>query len=490
MKISKRFLGAVTSAVCTLTACVGAMSFGVSASEVTVGDLTCETYSDHVEVTGCSSSATTVVIPSEVQSLPVTVIASSAFYDCDSLSQVTIPDSITSIGSSAFYGCSSLQSATIPSSVKSVGSNAFTNTAIISAQDGPVYYVSNWAVYSANATAVTIKSGTTGIADSTFYNCGLETVSIPSTVSTIGNNAFASNSQIRTLTIPSGVKTVGSSAFKDCSSLLTVTIGDTVTSIGSRAFYNCESLSNIKIPNSVTSVGSDAFAYTSDYNKQTGPEIYIDKWVVNCLDSTENLAVKIKNGTKGIADYAFANKEFVISASIPSGVVTVGSNAFNNCTALSQLTLPDTLTTINDYAFAYTRIPSVVVPASVTSIGFAAFNGCSNMSDITISNPKCAIYDSSITIDSGAKMHVAEASTAYDYAIKYGRSFDYVTQQVGKVGDVTGDGVVNLYDIIAICKHIMGMQTLTIEQQAVADYTGDGKIDLYDAIAMAKFLMS
>lgn len=489
MKISKRFLGAVTSAVCTLTACVGAMSFGASASTVTVGSLTCETYSDHVVVTDCDKTATTVVIPSEVQSLPVTAIAASAFENCDSLSQVTIPDSITSIGAEAFYGCSNLQSATIPSSVNSVGSSAFNGTAIVAAQAGPVYYVSNWAVYSASATAVTIKSGTTGIADSTFYNCGLETVSIPSTVSTIGNSAFARNDQIRTLTIPSGVKTVGNSAFEDCSSLLNVTIGDTVTSIGAEAFYECGSLSNIKIPNSVTTVGRDAFAYTSDYNKQAGPEIYIDKWVVNCLDSTENLAVKIKSGTKGIADYAFADKEFVISASIPSGVVTVGSNAFYYCTALSQLTLPDTLTTINDYAFAYTRIPNAVVPASVTNIGYAAFSGCSNMSDITISNPKCAIYDSSSTIYSGAKMHVAEASTAYDYAIKYGRSFDYVTQQVGKLGDVTGDGEVNLYDIIAICKHIMGMQTLTIEQQAVADYNGDSKIDLYDAIAMAKFIM-
>lgn len=489
LKITKRILSAITSAVCTFTVCTAALSMGVSAAVGTVGDMTYFAYEDHVEITDCDASAATVVVPEEILNLPVTVIQSNAFEDCTALTQVTVPSSVTTIGDSAFYNCTSLNSITLPDSVTSVGQAAFYNTYIVNQQTGPVYYVSNWVVDSDSATAVEIKSGTVGIADASFYGCGLETVSIPSTVKTVGNAAFAKNTNIREVTVPSGVVSIGYGSFRDCTSLLKISLPSTLTTIGAHAFDKCTSLSGIKIPASVNKIGADAFAYTADYKSQLGPVIYIDSWVVNCLNSQENLAVSINAGTKGIADCTFQDKEFVISATIPSGVKTVGDYAFSGCTSLSQLSLPSTLTTIGSYAFADTRIPSITVPASVTSIGYAAFYNCTNLADITIMNAGCTIYDSPSTIYEGAKMHVADKSTAYNYAIKYNRSFDYVTSVVAKPGDVNGNGECDLYDVIEICKSFMGMVTLTNEQKTVADYNNDGKIDLYDAIAVAKLLM-
>lgn len=491
MKFNKRFFSALTSAVCTLSVCASAMSIGVSAATGTSDVLEYTSYEDHVVITGCESTAKSATIPSEILNLPVTAIASSAFEDCAALTQVTIPDSVTSIGDYAFYNCTALQSVSIPASVTSVGSSAFWNTYILNQQDGPVYYISSWAVDSASsATAVEIKDSTTGIANGAFANGNLETVSIPATVKTIGDAAFANNDNIREVTIPSGVVTLGNYAFNSCESLLKATMPSTLKTIGQGAYSECTSLKDIKIPSSVTEIGADAFEYTADYKSQLGPVIYIDSWAVNCLDSTENLAVDLKSGTKGIADGTFNGMTKVVSATIPAGVVTVGDYAFNGCTALSQLSLPSTLTTIGDYAFCETRIPSIVVPSSVTSIGDRAFYGCTNLSDITINNAGCAIYDSPFTIYSGAKMHVAENSTAYNYAIKYERSFDYETSSATLIGDVNASGGYDLQDVILICKNLLGSVTFTAEQSKAADVNGNNKVDLQDAIAVAKLMLA
>lgn len=486
MKSTKRFLSALTSAVCTLSACASVLTINVSAAS---GDIKYKEYDNYVSVIGCDTTSTNASIAKTYLDKPVTVIEDDAFVGCTALTQVDIPETVTDIGNSAFNGCTELKAVSLPASVKNVGADAFKNTGIVNSQTGPVYYVSAWAVDCDSATAVEIKSGTTGIADSTFEGCGLQTVSIPATVKTIGDVAFAGNSEIREVSIPEGVETLGSYAFYDCSSLLKVTMPSTLTTIGTAAYLDCSALKNIKIPASVTDIGEDAFAYTADYSNQEGPVIYIDTWAVDCLDSSEQLAVKLNSGTKGIADHAFEGKSFVISAEIPEGVKTVGDYAFDGCKSLSQLSLPKTLTTIGAYAFCDTSIPSIVVPANVTSIGNSAFFRCTNLSDITINNAGCAIYDSPSTIYDGAKMHVAEKSTAYDYAIKYDRKFDYETASAATLGDIKADGIVNLYDIIELCKSLMNMITLTTEQQKVADYNGDTEINIYDAIAMANDVM-
>lgn len=488
MKITKRIISAITSAVCTLTVCAAAFTATVVNAD-TLDNLEYTKYSDHVVITGCDAAATTAVIPSKILNLPVTEIKGGAFSGCTALSTVSIPDSVTTIGDKAFYGCTALAGVEIPATVSSVGAYAFSGTRVVSSQDGPVYYVSNWAVESDFATSITINPGTTGIANNAFQGCGLETVSIPSSVSTIGSGAFAGNTNVREVKIPGGVKTIGNGAFSDCTSLLKVEIAPTVTSIGARAFYNCEKLSGIKIPDSVKDIGADAFMLTSDYSNQLGPVIYIDTWVVNCLDSQENIAVDIPKGKKGIADGTFKNKTFVISANIPEGVTTVGVAAFYGCSTLSQLTIPSTLQTIDAMAFAGTRIASVDLPASVSTIGSSAFAGCDFLKNITIRNKDCVIFDDANTIPESAVMNVAEASTGYSYAMKYGREISYLSDDF-LPGDVNGNGEYDMVDVISICKHFMNIKNLTLEKVKFADYNGDGKINMVDAIAVAREVMN
>ena len=167
-----------------------------------------------------------VVIPSSITSkgkeYPVTSIGYRAFYECSSLTSVTIPNSVTSIGGWAFYGCSGLTSITIPNSVTSIGERAFKVCS------------------------------------------GLTSVTIPNSVTSIGNSAFSDCSSLTSVTIPNAVKSIEEDTFTGCNSLTSVTIPNSVTSIGDYTFYNCSGLTSVTIPNSVKSIEYGAFKSCSN----------------------------------------------------------------------------------------------------------------------------------------------------------------------------------------------------------------------------------
>ncbi|MBQ9714314.1 MAG: leucine-rich repeat domain-containing protein [Clostridia bacterium] len=238
---------------------------------------------DTYSVTDYTGTATEVVIPARYQGKPVTSIGVSAFYDCRSLTEVIIPNSVTTIGQGAFYGCSSLTEIIIPDSVTSIGSSAFCGcdslTEII-IPDG-VTKISAYAFYDcssltkivipnsvtaievaaffwcARLTDIVIPDSVTLIGDEAFYECqGLTEIIIPGSVKTIGYGAFSGCSRLKEVVISDGVTSIDDSAFESCSSLTKIVIPDSVTEIIFEAFYGCRSLTEIIIPDSVTSMGS------------------------------------------------------------------------------------------------------------------------------------------------------------------------------------------------------------------------------------------
>ena len=224
-------------------------------------------------VLGYNGVSTEVYIPSYYQDLPVTSIGDWAFTFCNSLTSITIPDSVTSIGYRAFGWCSSLTSIMISDSVISIGEWAFAGCS--------------------NLTSITIPESVTSIGVGAFGDCGgltsisvesknqvyhssgnclIETQSktliagcgasvIPSdgSVTSIGDCAFYGRDRLTNITIPDSVTSIGESAFRYCESLTSVTIGDGVTSIGDWEFAGCSSLTSIVIPDSVTFIGNSAF---------------------------------------------------------------------------------------------------------------------------------------------------------------------------------------------------------------------------------------
>ena len=387
----------------------------------------------HHAFSGCTG-LTSVTIPDSVTSFGY------AFYGCTGLVSVTIEDGVTSISVSAFRDCTGLTSVTIPDSVTSIGKNAFYNTGYYNNNanwDSGVLYIDHHLINARTTLSGTyaIRPGTVSIANYAFSGCtgltsvtipdsvtsigyafsgctGLTSVTIPDSITSIGSSAFSGCTGLTSVTIPGSITSIGSSAFSECTGLTSVVIPDGVTSIGSSAFYNCSGLTSVTIPDSVTSIGDSAFRGCNSLTEMTLP--FVGKTASSAGVSgvfgyifgftSTNYAGTIRQGsgyyyiptslrkvtiTKAtkIQYNAFYNCSFLTEIHLPDSVTSIGSHAFYFCTGLSSVTIPNSVTSIGSSSFCYcTGLTSVVIPDGVTSIGGYAFYGCTSLTSVTIGN--------------------------------------------------------------------------------------------------------
>ena len=230
--------------------------------------------------------------------------------------------------------------------------------------------------YCSSLTSVTIPDGVTSIESSAFSGCSsLTSVNIPDGVTSIGEQAFYDCSSLTSVTIGNGVTSIGDDAFQYCSSLTSVSIPDGMTSIGEKAFYDCSSLTSVNIPDGVKSIGRSAFYNSGIYNNGDNWEngaLYISNHLIEGYDIKG--AYEIKENTKTIADWAFNSCSGLTSVNIPNGMTSIGSSAFYNCSSMTLVNIPDEVKSIGDYAFYNcSSLTSVNIPDGVKSIGRSAF---------------------------------------------------------------------------------------------------------------------
>jgi hypothetical protein len=354
------------------------------------GDYTYTVIEDKAKITDYTGTGTVITIPETLGDYPVTVIGAWAFAYCNTLTSVTIPNSVVSLENYAFYWCSKMTAVNLGTGVSAIGIYVFTGCsklAQINVAGGNTFFSSDAGVlFNTDKTtlvqfppgktgAYTVPSSVTTIAAESFRNCTLvSSVSIGAGVVSIGSNAFAGCSALTQISVDpanAAYTSLNGVLFNAGSTVLIqypagksggYTVPGTVATIGDFAFSNTLNLTSIVLPESLTSIGASAFYY--------------------CQKLTE---VIIPDNVIQIGRYAFSVCTGVTDLTIGSSVQTIGNDAFNYCQKITSVTIPDSVVSIGGNAFTWCKaLETVAIGTGLVALGERPFGNCEALTGFSV----------------------------------------------------------------------------------------------------------
>ena len=450
----------------------GMFTITASAASNECDGFTYEVHSGKATITGCTLENNYYMdIPQALDGYPVVSIGEHAFEDHTELIEVTIPEGVETIGDHAFYQCSNLSSIYLPDSLMSIGKEAFCNcNSLVTVEFGDGLKSIGYGAFSFCTSLdfyLNLPDGLEIIEGAAFYRCDtLETVLLPSSLKELGGKAFALCRRLSYIYIPDGIpkigpmllyesgcyydsnnwygdafyigsyllqakksisgsyttligitniadeafancdnltevvlpdslRIIGASAFKGCDGLARIDIPSGVTTIEDKAFYECKSATEIRFPDSVVNLGQDVFTDTGYYKNPENWEndaFYVGNHLVSCKPSLSG-AFQVREGTKSIVNGAMKGLKQLTELSLPNSLTTIGAEAVAGCTALTKVTVSDSVTSIGEKAFYdCSALKTVHLGKRVSQIGDGAFGQCTSLESITASDENETYY--------------------------------------------------------------------------------------------------
>ena len=433
-----------------------------------------------------------VIIPSSITyknvRYPVTVIRGQAFENCDKITGVSIPPSITEIWTHAFYKSGISGDLIIPNTVTSIESYAFAGCEKL---DGEV----------------TLPSNLTNISNSLFENCtNIKSINIPEYITSIGSYAFHNCASLScTIEIPETVTTIGEWAFSDSGITGNILIPASVTSIGNiysagnpnvieATFSNMSGLTSIKVdPNNKNYSSDNGILYSKD-----------KKTLLACPAGKVAESLSIPTSVTKIADLAFYKcSKLTGDLTIPNSVKSIGIQAFQYCSGFTGcLKIPESITKIPDYGFegcsGFTALE--MSTNNLTEIGGSAFKGCSNLTGtLVFSSHKTLICGDAFTdcskIDYFVFQKLPYLYDQYTNPVKNtngkiivpdgkagelrNNRWKQCADNIFDFGDVNLNQVLNISDVVLTANHLLGIENPVFDL-VCANFNYDEKISISD----------
>ncbi len=481
------------------------------------------------------------------KTMTVTAIGDDAFRDCVNLTKVTLPSSIKhigahafrsasalteivlsagleSIGNQSFTNCISLQRVYLPSSVREIGYKAFLNCSGLNRVDidniqswidirldgyysSPLLYAHRLFVNGHEVKHLEIPESNTTLADYKFAGfSGMTSLSLPAGLTNIGKSTFAGCSSLTMVDFPESLSTLGAESFKNCTGLQELVITEPIQRIDKEAFAGCNGMMSVTFNGPVEVIETDAFAGCDRLNCVIIPDIAT--WFGNgfmneksnpltlarrlFVNDKEVTALVIPESVSVIGDYMFYSFTGMTSVVMRNNVKKIGKNAFALCKGLTRLTISDGVTEIGEKAFSTcSNLKSLTIGSRAKSIGDKAFIACTGLTGVTCRStvPPPAVYVmwfSNVTCNQATLMVPKGSLENYKKANEWSRFSKIIGIDIlGQVGDVNGDGEINIADVNVLVDIIL-KGTVSGGNQ---DVNSDGEINIADVNTLVNIIL-